>query len=141
MNRKYLNAQSESEARFQQGCFMWHWNYMPEERGRLLLMHNNPRNAVAGAILRGMGMQEGATDLLYLRKVGAPGGISELFLVTHEGWKGICLPHFLEAKLPEGYQSKAQKEFQKQVEAFGWKYDIFRTLEEFQSLIKNGKVG
>jgi hypothetical protein len=110
------------EARIQSQCFTWHWNTMPEERGRLILMYNNPRNEIAGAMLKGMGLREGIADLLYMRDVQIIGN-------------GLVHPHFLECKTPTGRQSPAQKEFEKQVLAFGWRYDIFRSLGDFMKLI------
>lgn len=112
-----------TEARLQQDCVVWFRNTYPDQRYRLILINNNPCNPISGAKLIGMGMMKGASDLLYLRENS---GVS-------------VLPHFLECKLPMGYMSPEQKKFQSRVQGYGWKYDVFRSLEEFQTLINAGK--
>lgn len=112
-----------TEARLQQDCVVWFRNTYPHQRYRLIMIHNNPRSAIDGTRLIGMGMMKGASDLIYLRESS---GIT-------------VLPHFLECKLPMGYMSPEQKVFQSRVQGYGWKYDVFRSLEEFQKLINAGE--
>ncbi len=104
-----------TEARLQSDCFMWHWNTRPNERGLLFMVHNSPKNAIDGARLKAMGMVAGVSDMIYLR----------------DGLPPLCI----ELKLPDGIQSKAQKEWQKVVESVGCEYVIIRSLSEFQDLI------
>ena len=104
-----------TESHLQGQCFQWHWNTRPSERGQLFMIYNNPKNAAHGSMLKAMGMIAGCSDLVYL----APGGSI----------------HFLECKLPEGVQSRAQKTFEARVTALGHRYSIFRSLEEFQALL------
>lgn len=125
---------THTEARLQQLCFTWHWNTLPHERRRLILIHNNPRNAIEGAKLVGMGLQEGSSDLLYLRQFV----INNTIEMLRADAFGIIRPHFLECKLVNGVQSQAQKQFQRDVEALGWRYDLFRSLDDFQRLIAGG---
>jgi hypothetical protein len=94
---------------------MWHWNTRPNERGLLFMVHNSPKNAIDGARLKAMGMVAGVSDMIYLR----------------DGLPPLCI----ELKLPDGIQSKAQKEWQKVVESVGCEYVIIRSLSEFQDLI------
>lgn len=107
-----------TEARIQQECFQWHWNTYPNDRKRLFLIHNTPKNAIDGARLRGMGMVAGVSDLIYLRDELPP----------------LCI----EMKDETGKQSQAQKDWQKVAESVGCKYVIIRSLAEFQELF-NGK--
>jgi hypothetical protein len=68
------------------------------------------RNAVTGAILKKEGVLAGVADIQVLLSSG----------------KSI----FLEVKTPKGRQSPSQKEFQKEVEALGFRYYIVRSLED-----------
>jgi hypothetical protein len=104
-----------TEARLQSDCFLWHWNTRPNERGLLFMVHNSPKNAIDGARLKAMGMVAGVSDMIYLR----------------DGLPPLCI----ELKLPDGIQSKAQKEWQKVAESVGCDYVIIRSLSEFQDLI------
>ena len=54
-----------TELRLQASCFQWHWNKFPEERGRLFMIHNNPRNKIDGNRLKAAGMVAGVADLEY----------------------------------------------------------------------------
>lgn len=68
-----------------------------------------------------------------LKEEGVVAGVADLFLAApnrhHHGF-------FIEMKTPTGRQSDTQKEFQKQVEARGYKYAICRTLHEFAEAVK-----
>jgi hypothetical protein len=79
------------------------------------MVHNSPKNAIDGARLKAMGMVAGVSDMIYLR----------------DGLPPLCI----ELKLPDGIQSKAQKEWQKVAESVGCEYVIIRSLADFQSLI------
>ena len=105
-----------TEARLQSECFLWHWNTRPNERGLLFMVHNNPRNATDGARLKAMGMVAGVSDMIYLR----------------DGLPPLCI----ELKLPDGIQSKAQKQWQQVAESTGAKYVVIRSLDEFKDLIE-----
>ena len=105
-----------TESRLQQQCFLWHWNTYPEDRGALYLHYNNPKNAVHGAILKGMGLVEGVSDLGYLRPDGR---------VT-----------YIEMKLPGKKQSPAQKKWQQVVESRCGRYFVCDNLDDFQTIIK-----
>jgi len=51
----------------------------------------------------------------------------------------VVLPNkvlFVEFKTSTGYQSEKQKEFQKAVESCNHQYHVVRSLEEFQSIIR-----
>lgn len=105
-----------TESRLQSDCFLWHWNTYPLERGRLFMCHNNPRNAIDGNRLKAQGMVAGVSDMIYLR-YGLP-------------------PLCIELKLPDGVQSKAQKQWQQVAESSGAEYIVVRSLDEFKDLIE-----
>jgi hypothetical protein len=104
-----------TESRLQSECYLYFHNNHPELRGRLFCVNNNPKNAIDGARLKAMGMVAGVSDMIYLR----------------DGLPPLCI----ELKLPDGIQSKAQKDWQKVAESVGCDYVIIRSLSEFQSLI------
>lgn len=85
------------------------------ERGLLFHVNGGARNRIAGSRLKGIGVVAGVSDLIYLRPRGRP--------------------LLIEMKLPDGRQSKAQKEWQKAVEAAGYSYVICRDLDFFKDLI------
>lgn len=110
-----MNETEKTEARIQHECFMWHWNTFPEERLRLFLIYNNPRNAIDGARLKGQGMIAGVGDMEYLRPYSTP--------------------IFIEFKTKTGRQSKKQVEFEEACKAIGVGYEICRSMEDFKRII------
>lgn len=69
-----------------------------------------------------------------LEKTGAQSGVADLFLsVPSQGTHGL----YIEMKTPKGPHRKEQKDFQKAVEAVGYRYVICRSFDEFQTVIKN----
>ena len=107
------------ESRIQICCKRW-WNIQYKNQRKLF--HSIPnggfRNPREAAILVDEGEEAGAAD-------------TELHIARH-GYHGL----FVEFKTPTGRQSAAQKEFQRQVEAEGYKYIIVRSVEQFISEIK-----
>lgn len=106
----------KTELRIQSDCFKWHWNTYPEERKRLFMVHNSPRNEIDGARMVACGMVAGVADLCYLMQ------------------NGVAV--FIEMKKPKGVQSDVQKEWQLMVESFGFGYYICRSLDEFKELME-----
>lgn len=104
-----------SEIKLQQQCFLWHWNSKPEERGLLFMNYNNPKNALHGTILKGIGLVAGVADMTYL----SPCGVI-----------------FLELKFGDGKQSAAQIEWQRKVEAAGYRYEVVRSFDDFKKIIE-----
>jgi hypothetical protein len=100
----------KTERRIQQEIFTYHWNTRPLERGLLLYLHNNSKDAVSGNINRSMGVVPGASDLVYLNPTGQP--------------------IFMEVKTPTGRQSASQKKFENTITRHGYEYHIVRSLEE-----------
>lgn len=104
-----------TEARLQQQAFTWFNNTYPAERGRLFLIHNNPRNVVDGAKLIGMGLLPGVADMGYL-----------------DG-NGVIV--FLETKLPNKKQSEYQVWFEEVAIRLKCEYKVWETLDEFKKII------
>lgn len=74
----------------------------------------------------------------FLKKEGATAGVSDLIILR----KGECI--FVEIKTKTGRQSPEQKVFQAAVELLGFKYLIFRNLDDAINFVKkekeNGKM-
>ena len=71
----------------------------------------------------------------------APEGTADILVITNNGRydapnKFYALPLFLEIKSPTGKQTKAQKEFQKEIEAQGCLYRIIRSIDELMGIIR-----
>lgn len=75
------------------------------------------RDAVTGAKLKDEGVTSGVADLILLKSNRYYGGLA------------------IEMKKPGGYQSKSQKEWQKECEAAGNKYVVCRSLDEFIEVV------
>jgi len=105
-----------TESRIQADCFQWHWNTYSNSRGRLFMVHNNPRNEIDGNRLKAMGMVAGVSDMMLLRQDKPP----------------LCI----EIKTDKGTQQRNQKEWQKVAEATGATYEIVRSLDEFKDIIE-----
>lgn len=108
-----------TESRLQQECFLWHWNTYPEQRGRLWMQYNNGKSREHGAILKGMGMVSGVSDLAYLR------GDGQMI--------------FIELKVGDSRQSDRQKWWEGVVTACGAEYRIVRSLDEFKEVINENR--
>lgn len=67
----------------------------------------------------------------YFHKLGMLSGVSDLILVFLNG------VIFIECKAPRGRQSIEQNNFQKRVEALGFKYFIVKDLEELKDILNN----
>ena len=105
-----------TEEQLQADCFQNIWNTIPETRGRVRLIHNNPKNKIQGGFLKAMGLQPGISDHCMI----VSGGMI-----------------WLECKLPDGFQSKAQKEFEKMVNKLeGHYYYIYRSVEDFEEIVR-----
>lgn len=101
-----------SEAQMQHHCYFWFCQNYKALRKYLWLQHNNPRSAVEGAKLIGMGLQKGIADLCFL----AVGNF----------------PYFLELKTEKGKQTPEQIAWQRAVEERGAIYAVVRSVDEFK---------
>ena len=86
-----------------------------------------------------------ASAVQFLREGLTKGVADTLLLVARGGWHGLAIEFKTEEILYKGgrktttrtYQRPEQKEWQELVEAQGWRYEVIRTFEEFEALIKD----
>jgi len=69
-------------------------------------------------------------EAMLLKATGVVAGVSDLIIVRQSEVL------FVEVKTEIGKQSKEQKNFQKTVENFGFKYILVRSLEDFKNQIQ-----
>lgn len=72
------------------------------------------------------------TTAALMKEEGQLAGVADLILLKR---KGSCGALLLEAKVKGNYQSETQREWQKRIEADGYIYKIFHTLEEFAEIV------
>lgn len=111
----------QEESRLQARCFSWCWNEFPETR-RLIFHIENERsdgNKIDGARRKAMGLVAGVSDLILLMPRGK--------------WHGLCI----EMKTLTGRQRDEQKVWQSLVEKQGYRYELVRTEDDFQALIRS----
>lgn len=110
------------EGRIQSQCFVHFHNTYPEYRGLYFAVPNeNSRadsNSATGAIRRAMGVTAGVSD--------------SLMLIPRGKYHGLCI----EYKREDGRQSRVQVEWQRKVEAQGFRYEVVRSLEQFKELVR-----
>jgi hypothetical protein len=73
------------------------------------------------------------TTAALLKAEGQLSGVADLILLKRKGKCGALL---LEAKVKGNYQSANQKLWQEMIEADGYIYKIFRSLEEFVEIVE-----
>lgn len=74
------------------------------------------------------------TTAALMKEEGQLSGVADLILLKR---KGSCGALLLEAKVKGNYQSQTQREWQKRIEADGYQYRIFHSLEEFSQIVNN----
>lgn len=72
------------------------------------------------------------TTAANMKAEGQLSGVSDLILLKRKGKCGALL---LEAKIKGNYQSENQREWQRRIEADGYEYRVFHTLEEFAEIV------
>lgn len=107
------------ESSIQRQCVAWFRLQYP--RYALLLVANangGKRSPIEAAIMKGEGVTAGVSDLtLYL---------------PNEEYHGLLI----EMKTAKGRQSEHQKLWQREVEKAGYKYVVCRSLDDFQTTIR-----
>lgn len=94
--------------------------HIPNEGKRNIKMIKGRAVCIGGARLKAEGLVKGASDLV--------------LFVPNENYHALCL----ETKVGgehKTYQSKEQKEWQQEVENQGYKYVVYRSIDEFISII------
>lgn len=107
------------EHQLQCRCVRWFRMAFPTMRHNLFAVPNGGyRTKTTAALLKAEGQLAGVADLILLKR------------------KGRCGALLLEAKVKGNYQSETQREWQKRIEADGYIYKVFRTLEEFIKIVE-----
>ena len=104
-----------SEAQIQASCVMWLWNMHPQTRGLFFSVTNNSEHIARAMQRKAIGLIPGVSDCLFI-------------------WRGQL--YCFEFKTEIGRQSPPQKEWEAKAVNQGAKYYLVRSLEQFQTLIK-----
>ena len=123
----------------QQGAVKWFNLQYPQYRGLLVHIPNEGRRTikvikgrpvlVGGAKLKAEGLVKGAADLV--------------LFVPNKYFHGLCLETKVELfdystgkeKKTKTYQSPEQKEWQALVESQGYRYEVYRNIDEFRKIV------
>ena len=110
----------QEEHRIQCAIVKWFYYAYPAYRGGCLFAVPNGghRNIQTARNLKAEGVTSGVSDLL--------------LLVPKREHHGLCV----EVKTPVGRQSDNQKNWQRIIEAQGYRYEIVRSLDEFAELVR-----
>ena len=110
----------QEEHRIQCAIVKWFYYAYPAYRGGCLFAVPNGghRNIQTARSLKAEGVTSGVSDLL--------------LLVPKREYHGLCI----EVKTPVGRQSENQKNWQRIIEAQGYRYEIVRSLDEFAELVR-----
>ena len=127
------------ESIVQQGAVKWFNLQYPQYRGLLVHTPNEGRRTikvingrpvcVGGAKLKAEGLVKGAADLV--------------LFVPNKYFHGLCLETKVELfdystgkeKKTKTYQSPEQKEWQALVESQGYRYEVYRNIDEFRKIV------
>lgn len=127
------------ESIVQQGAVKWFNLQYPQYRGLLVHIPNEGRRTIkvingrpvctGGAKLKAEGMVKGAADLV--------------LFVPNRFFHGLCLETKVELfdystgkeKKTKTYQSPEQKEWQALVESQGYRYEVYRNIDEFRKIV------
>ena len=110
----------QEEHRIQCAIVKWFYYAYPAYRGGCLFSVPNGghRNIQTARSLKAEGVTSGVSDLL--------------LLVPKRDYHGLCV----EVKTPVGRQSDNQKNWQRIIEAQGYRYEIVRSLDDFAELLR-----
>jgi hypothetical protein len=127
------------ESIVQQGAVKWFNLQYPQYRGLLVHIPNEGRRTIkvingrpvciGGARLKAEGMVKGAADLV--------------LFVPNKYFHALCLETKVELfdystgkeKKTKTYQSPEQKEWQALVESQGYRYEVYRNIDEFRKIV------
>lgn len=115
---KVRRRPGDAEHRLQSSCVRWFRMQYPQWGHSLFAVPNGGRRDKAtGARLKDEGVLAGVADMILLRQSKGYGAL------------------LIEMKTKAGRQAASQKEWQKAVEADGYRYVICRSLEEFMAAV------
>lgn len=107
------------EHRLQCACVRWFRLAYPQHRHNLFAVPNGGyRTPATAAKIKAEGALPGVSDLI--------------LLIARGGYHGLLI----EMKTDKGRQSEAQREWQRLIEADGYKYVVVRSIEEFIKVVE-----
>lgn len=109
------------ESELQSACVTW-FRYRYPREVLFAIPNGGHRNKITAKILKGEGVLAGVADLFLMK-----------------GYCGNEASHglFLEAKYGKNDQSDSQELFQQSAISKGYNYEVFYSIEEFQTIISN----
>lgn len=125
-----------TELQFMAKCYMWFQEKLPEYRGQLFRVKNELDNKTVtfgrewtGTRWKAKLSEKDVRQLNENQTTGVYPGVSDFIFV------GRGFVAFIELKIPGGYQSQDQKDWQKLVQNYEHPYYVVKTLEDFKKLI------
>lgn len=116
----------DEEHRLQSACVRWFRYQFPALAHSLFAVPNGGRrDAATGARLKDEGVLAGVSDLVLLQRRGGYGAM------------------LIEMKTSSGRQAQTQRQWQRKVEADGYRYVVCRSIDDFTREVKvylNNKV-
>lgn len=112
---KQRSKPRHEEHNLQTACVNWfRWQYPTFSKMLIAVPNGGRRDAITGAMLKAEGVLAGVADLI--------------LLIPNRRYHSLLI----ELKTKSGTQSKAQKEWQQEVERLGYsKYILVRSIDEF----------
>lgn len=108
------------EHRLQCACVRWFRLAYPQHHHNLFAVPNGGyRTPATAAKIKAEGALPGVSDLI--------------LLIARGGYHGLLI----EMKTDKGRQSEAQREWQRKIEADGYKYVVVRSIEEFIKVVND----
>lgn len=108
------------EHRLQCACVRWFRLAYPQHHHNLFAVPNGGyRTPATAAKIKAEGALPGVSDLI--------------LLIARGGYHGLLI----EMKTDKGRQSEAQREWQRKIEADGYKYVVVRNIEEFIKVVND----
>ena len=120
----------QDEHNLQCACVRWFNLQWPEYSGLLFAVPNGgARSKATAGRLKAEGVVPGVADLILL-KPHFRKGVYFSDMIPFDAF-GLCI----EMKTAKGRQSPEQKEWQLNVEKYGYKYAVCRSLDEFMAVV------
>ena len=134
------------ESYIQQGAVRWFRLRYPQFSSLLVHIPNEGKRSVR-LVRTGAGYRTVCTGGARLKAEGMVRGVSDLVLFVPGGrWHGLCLEtktegHDGNGKRRRTYQTAEQREWQEKVEGQGYRYEVYRSVEEFAEIVEDYLAG
>lgn len=118
--KTHRHSPRDLEHRLQCACVRWFRLAYPQHHHNLFAVPNGGyRTPATAAKIKAEGALPGVSDLI--------------LLIARGGYHGLLI----EMKTDKGRQSEAQREWQRLIEADGYKYVVVRSIEEFIKVVND----